>query len=993
MLKFLRRLLIVLVAVVALLLAATFAPNSGPILFRLVTAFGISKFDIHFEAGHGNLWSPIVLEKFRIADPATDVELAAEEVILILDPLGWTQWQEPRWLETLIADGVTLETDLDAPEDPLAHSLMLLLFQEETRRATPWSIGWRANWFLRGQLDTNQLETPLHFLIDSPTNQPGIALAHDERPFLMGAVTRDRGQLRFAGVSRGPADLTLNQLALHCDVESRQPRQVQLVFKTLSQEGQLQVDFNRTAEPLSLAATVVGEHVEIEALEPQLARRLGLAGGRFDFHASWTAHFPGRVDNFAFDGRGRDLRAPGFQLGDLVFAGHATKEQLHLRRLTLTQENNRIEATAVVPREFSFQSLTEEDWQLSGIVSLANPEAFEQWTPLLKYVALEQDGALHMDINLGRTEGWSWGYAKAHGYHLALAGIPFAKLEASLSLEGNELHLQQLKAEGAGDNIAAYAWVDLSGSELFNAWIKADLTHLETARDLLPELPWLNGIQADGLKLTWHGDGSLTMHSAAFSIESASLHPNPAAPVYSDFAVQGTYSPDRLVLREWKIATEAIRLQGSATVDHARVELEVDAFDTAKKERGSLRAEWPTLAAHYTEFLIQPSIDLAAELHFDAQLLGLPAAPLAKFFGVDPIGTGEIWGMLSWHGSMESARTQARLVLPDFQPAEAYEIPGPLYFEATAASSDHRLNTGLKLFLPERETAYWQASAPWPVGNWQGPTAFKGRLDRLPLRILDELPAISRFISLQGGDLTGDLQGYHDEKAPWNLTGQLVFEDGKGQLEQNDQPFESLHAKLTFDANDLRFETLKTKFDQGSIELTGSIADWLSLERMALDLEFSTRGLSLPVPFETSAADGRLAGGLDDLRLTGRALVQSEEFGWMTPRPPQPEMPGLQIQFQDQPLLPVPVERYAFDLIMHEAEGGNAVLPAKDKMPDNYWHIEGQDDRFRLITQSQKLQMEKAPQTGQTASPKPSPTPIPMASPTPAPAKISNEPS
>jgi len=948
--KLIRRTFIALLIVAAALVSLTFIPGSGPVLVRLAAAFGAPGLAIDFGKGSGNFWSPITVENLTVGGVAGDTRATIDKATLVLNPLGLFQWREQRWIDSIALHGVELPVHLRDDGDPFTHSLLLLLFQEETKRAPLWWTAWRADWFFDGELVPDSGATPARFVIDAPASGQGRLFAHADAPLALGTLNRDQSRFSFNGLSEGPADLLLHRLELLCDLETRQPRQIQLGLGTRSKAGSFRVDFTRTEKRHTLSATVFGERLDLRALDPDFVEPLGLTGGVLDFHASWIAHLGGRIENFAFDGSGRGLRGIGYEIGDVEFAGHANEDALHLRRLTLTQQGNRIEATATLPRQLSLARLAESDWELSGLVSLANPAALSRWTPIVDVVSLEQGGALHLDLHLGRTDGWAWGNASASGARLALAGMPFDELTAALSLDGNELHLQKLEASGAGDSVSAYAWVDLGGSGLFNAWIKADLTHLDTARALLPKLPWLGPVDAAGIRVEWHGDGTLASHSAAFSLQTNELQLGDAAHTYSNFTLAGTYSPERLVIRECLVATDDLWIHANGSFDAAALALEADLFDTSRKHLGSIRTTLAPSSQDYTRFLSRPAFDWERPFELEANLLGLPLESLTRFVPHLPSpGKGQLWGRFSWQGTLSAPTFRGRLVLPDFQPNEELGLPGPLYFETDAWIQEARLSVQAKGFLPEHNPSHAQLSIPWPRSDQAGPMAFQLDLDRIPLAAWENAGQWFGPIVFSDGLLSARLKGWSGTESNWSWDGSVTLRKAQGLVPDARLAFRDLDAGLQFLGDTLRIDNLQADVAGGRIDLAGTIRQWSRLAEQQLDLTFHTRDLSLGVPFETTLAEGHLSGHWSNARVEGRAMVDPGEFRWLGMRGIDQTGGTLELRQAERAVFPLITNHYRFDLLTGEADSDTQKLPPASEMPAHHWRIEGTGDQFQLM--------------------------------------------
>jgi len=916
----------------------------------LAAAFGAPGLAIDFGKGSGNFWSPITVENLTVGGVAGDTRAKVEKATVILNPLAVLQWREQRWIDSNVLHGVELPVRIEEDGDPFTHSLLLLLFQEETKRAPLWWTAWRADWFFEGSLVPESEATPARFVIDAPASGTGVLLAHADAPLALGTLNRDQSRFSFHGLSEGPAELLLYRLELLCDLETRQPRQIQLGLGTRRESGSFRVDFTRTEKRHTLSATVFGERLDLRALDPAFIEPLGLTGGILDFHANWIAHLGGQIENFAFDGSGRGLEGEGFEIGDIEFAGHANEEALHLRRLTLTQQGNRIEATATLPRKLSLASLAESDWELSGLVSLANPAALSRWTPIVDFLSLEQGGALHLDLHLGRTDGWAWGNASASGARLALAGMPFDQLTASLSLDGNELHLQKLDASGAGDSVSAYAWVDLGGSGLFNAWIKADLTHLDTARALLPRLPWLGPVDAAGIRFEWHGDGTLASHSAAFSLQTSELQLGEQPRTYSNFTLAGTYSPERLVIRECLVATDSLWVHANGSCDDTTLSFEADLFDPTRKHLGSLRTQLPTQSSHYTQFLFAPAFDWSRPFRLEANLLGLPMQSLGPFLALFPEpGTGEVWGRFSWQGTFAAPTFEGRLVLPDFRPNEELGLPGPLYLEADAFIRHDRFTAQAKGFLPERNPSHAQFSIPWPGSDQEGFRAFQVDLDRIPLAAWENAGQWFGPIVFSDGSLSARLEGWSDADSPWSWDGEVTLRDSQGVVPEALLAFRDLDTGLRFERESMRIDHLQAGVAGGRIDLAGTVRQWSAPAEQKLDLTFHTRDLSLGVPFECTLAEGHITGHWRNAQIEGRAMVDPGEFRWLGIRGIDQAGGTLELREAERAVFPLVPNSYRFDLLTAEADGKVDKLPPASEMPAHHWRIEGTGEQFQLM--------------------------------------------
>ncbi len=960
--RLLRRLFWSLLVVAVLGASWTFMPGSGGLLVHLAAWQMAPDWQIRCSKVTGNCWGPVRVADLEVADAEGEIWMACREGLFQLRLSGLWPGQDGRWLKQVSLRGARLGEGTNDRE-----MVETLLAPVPERAESIWRALWQADWFVEANGVAGRGKTEgVTLWVDLPAEGPGVLLMRDaQQPLARGTLVRHLDRLQFDGWASGLRGMELKQGVMTVDPTTSCPRRVLLEFQEAGGPGQLRADFTRVPESGATAASVVGETLPVSAIRADFLPGTTGVAGRCRFQANWTTAPGGVMAHLAFAGQAWDLAGEGFEVSHAEFAGHVSGDEIVLRRLNLAHERNRLEARARLPRVPSVSKLGAADWELEGRLVLSNPAALREWTQLLDYLALDENGSLTARLRVGRTRGWAWGGARVAGEHLRLAGIPFDAITASLDVEGSQLKLHEINAEGPENQLSAQAWLDLGGSELFQASVRLRLQDWGRVRERLPELPWLAEIKANGVEMVWDGDGSRSSHSAAFRV--AADHVAHGGEVGTRrFSAEGSYSPERLILRHWELADDHLVLAGNASLGGGHLTAVADLFGGESQHLGSVRLHLPSATTDYPEFLRHPSLDPERSWHLEGSLFGARMETVAQLLGAADVGRGEVWGRLSWHGPPAQMEGSARLVLMDFHPPESWQLPAPLYLEGSASSRNGWLNAGGTLFLPGRPPTRILGSLPWPgAEGGEGAAAFQMAFDAMPATVFPEWITRWTGVMWQEGRMTGSLAGWRNE-ARWRMDGKLDGRNLVGEIRETGLAFSQFEASLNFEEDAVRINQAQAQIGEGRLSIEGVVSAWTSPEEREWDLAFVSRGIAWPLPFACDVAEGSLSGQDKALSMEATALVDPKTFEWLGNRSfeqpsasPLPEPP-------DNSLLPMPLAAYDIGLITGHARGLNRIPATHEKavgLP--VWRIQGRGDRFRLF---QEITRQSEPESTPTPS-------------------------
>ena len=155
-----------------------------------------------------------------------------------------------------------------------------------------------------------------------------------------------------------------------------------------------------------------------------------------------------------------------------------------------------------------------------------------------------------------------------------VSGVALNSLGASVRLRGREATLENLEARRAEDFLWAQGTVELTAGHRFSGRLTGAISDLGAYAPLLPAA-WRWEKIGGGATFDWRGDGTLGAHSGTVQLVAHGLQ-LPVAPLRMplDVTLVGSYSPQDVFFRTFKLASDRFSLGGFLMLGSNFVELQ-----------------------------------------------------------------------------------------------------------------------------------------------------------------------------------------------------------------------------------------------------------------------------------------------------------------------------------------------------------------------------------------------------------------------------------
>ena len=346
------------------------------------------------------------------------------------------------------------------------------------------------------------------------------------------------------------------------------------------------------------------------------------------------------------------------------------------------------------------------------------------------------------------------------GQGVSFRGVGFDSLGASLQLRGSEVTLESLEVRHGNDFLRAQGTANLNPTHRYSARLTGALNDLAAYGPLLPA-SWAAAKIGGGLTFDWTGDGTVTTHSGTMQLFARGLQ-LPVAPLRSplDLTLEGTYSPQDIFFRTFRLDNERVSLGGFLMLGSNFIELQAleVTLDGTPRIDGTLFLPFGVDRFRKTDSLFE-AFDEQQKFDVDLTIDHLDLAQLESGLGENPTVTGVLDGKLVAYGPAQALQVTTNWHLENLGPATSpNSIDFGLRYAEGRAEVDGKAVFGvsdpvvLRASLPSRLEK--RRLVDRTVIDPTKPLSFA--LD-FPALFADKLPNMLRPLGASGGLVSGGI--------------------------------------------------------------------------------------------------------------------------------------------------------------------------------------------------------------------------------------------
>ena len=689
---------------------------------------------------------------------------------------------------------------------------------------------------------------------------------------LRGATSWEGDRLTIAGVSlvRG-----LDLQALTIDLASLEKRRVGLELQFDAFGGILRASFqgrggNKFGIDLAGSATNVSlAQISSAAgfLEPVTgsvrASKFTFRGNPGEFLDS-TASVWIEVSNFAWRARRGD---------HLVFGATYYDRRLQVEQLYVQQQRNELTVNGELPWPKERRSWAKLPFRGQITAALHDADSFAQ---LFGASPGDFSGALSAQGELNLIDPSAHGRLTFQGKGARIRGVALDSLGGTIELAGDEANLHELEIRHANDFLRGHGSVSLTAPHHYDGRLTGAIDDLSDYAPLIPT-GWRAGEISGGVTFDWTGDGNFAAHSGTMQLFGHGLQ-LPVAPLRAgiDVALEGSYSPQDIFFRTFRLANDRISLGGFLMLGSNFVELQALELmlDGVPRAQGTLFLPWSMAAWRRTGRLFD-ALDERQKFDVDLSVDQLDLSQFLPALGEPDSASGTLSGKLAAYGPLTNLQLTTNCQLKNFGHGTQ---PNEVGFNLR--SQDGRADAELRATFGVSAPVIAAASVPVRLdknrladGSWLNPDApFSARVD-FPALFPGMMPAQWRPLTANNGIISGQINFAHTVAEPKI--------DGAAQL-----------LDLRIPAPALTDVTANLRFHDHFAEIT----DWrfrAANESFSGSGRVTTRPPRFTVVFEptkpSSAPDFVFSGALENGQIRLTNPFASADFFLQTIAPPPTE--------------------------------------------------------------------------------------------------------
>ena len=281
-------------------------------------------------------------------------------------------------------------------------------------------------------------------------------------------------------------------------------------------------------------------------------------------------------------------------------------------------------------------------------------------------------GALFAEGDLDSLAPEAHGKLTLHGDAVKYRGVSLDSLGGSFQLKGTECTVESVEVRHAQDFMRAQGSFDLAAGHRFTGRLAGAINDLSAYTALLPAA-WRSSKIGGGVTIDWSGDGTVRAHSGTMQFFAHGLQ-LPVAPLRLplDVTLEGTYSPEDVFFRTFKLASDRISLGAFLLLGENFMELQslVLSLDGVPRVSGTLFLPF-SLPQWRASGSLLSALDEGQKFDVDLAVDRLDLAQLASALGEPTVATGVLDGKLAAFGPLRSLQLTLRGQLENLGPATA----------------------------------------------------------------------------------------------------------------------------------------------------------------------------------------------------------------------------------------------------------------------------------------------------------------------------------
>ena len=276
-------------------------------------------------------------------------------------------------------------------------------------------------------------------------------------------------------------------------------------------------------------------------------------------------------------------------------------------------------------------------------------------------------------------------------------GVSLDSLGANVQLHGTEATLENLEVRHGDDFVQAHGTANLISPHAYSARLTGAISDLSAYAPLLPK-NWHSAPIAGGVTFDWSGDGNLAASSGTMQLYAHGLR-LPLAPFRSpfDLTLEGTYSPQDIFLRNFKLANNRSSLGAFVMLGSNFIELQALALNLDGKTRATGTLFLPISVDRWRKTGdLLAALDEGQKFDVDLAVDGLDIPIFAKALGEKLPFTGQLNGKLAAYGALASLQLTTDWHLKNLGPSSAGNaLDFDLHYDHRRADANLRATFGV----------------------------------------------------------------------------------------------------------------------------------------------------------------------------------------------------------------------------------------------------------------------------------------------------------
>jgi hypothetical protein len=824
----------------------------------------------HFSAAVGEIEAPflgeVTIRNLRLTstDAMTNVELHVSRLVVDLNLRGWLLTKRAHVLRSVEAANLTGKINVSpqtASTRKLDWKLLSQLLPDNVRcdhvdfdvTAATTTIHFR-----NVALTASAIESGKFLAREISVNSP---LLRQTFSNLRGATSWEAGRLTIAGIPLVPR---LDLEALTIDFSHLARRRLGIDLHLDSYGGTLRASFQgRAGEKFGIDIAGSAANVSLTQFCLALGFREPITGAvrasKFTFRGNpgefldGTASLWIELTNFAWRAR----RADNVMLGATYYNRRLEVDQLYVR-----QRQNELTVNGELAWPKGPGGWTRPPFR--GQLNAAIPD-LNGFAQFLGATTGDFSGAIFAEGNLDSVSPEAHGKVTLRGEAVNYRGVALDSLGASLLLKGTEMTVEKMEVLHAQDFMRAEGSFDLAASHRFAGRLTGAIDDLGAYAALLPE-GFRSAKIGGGVTFDWTGDGTLAAHSGTMQLFAHGLQ-LPVAPLRLplDLTLEGTYSPQDIFFRTFKLASQRVSLGGFLLLGQNFTELQALTvnLDGVPRISGTLFLPFSFARWRATRSLLE-ALDEGQKFDVDLAVDGLDLKQFASALGEQSTATGILYGKVAAFGPLRSLQLTLDAQLQNLGPStESNSINCRTHYADGRADLDLNAIFGVsaplaaKAWLPLRLD-----KSSLAAGNVLDPAEQLFLKIDCPALFLETLPNDWRW-KAEHGLVTGGISFSNTVQAPMvNGTVQIL---NAQFLPQPPWPqLRDLEAEIYFANSEVFINPLRFRVDSNTLSLRGRFtANTSTFSLTLMPLEPIIALPDLPQSGTTLARVRVLDGGID----------------------------------------------------------------------------------------------------------------------------------